>query len=342
VLAKLKKPLLAVGIGVLSGCELVAGIQDLELTGVSGDAGTGDATVSEPPEAAIGSEPPGDDAAARDDARGAPADATLAADAGEAAVATDGGSEGASRGEAGDASFAAPDGSDAGMTDGGADSAPDSATDSPPDAGVVVTELIDDMEGQTGSIALSTGRDGFWHVYQDPSDGGVLTPAPGGQPSAIISGISPPRGASLFAAHIQGSGFAMFAGMGFDMVDLSGAKQLYDASGYQGFTFWGRSATGPMAVRMLVPDVKTDSSGGICMPCGDNFGTTLTLTPAWQQYFVYYTDLKQLGFGHPNGSDDGGPTALAASQIYGCQFQVSAPASTAAFDVWIDDIYFIK
>jgi hypothetical protein len=342
VSAKSKKALLAACIGALSGCELVAGIQDLQLSN-QGDASIRDAGASDstsPADGPAAAQPPDADAAAGDDAHQPPSDATLAGDARDvAAAAIDVAPEVAPTDGAIDVgSSAAPDGSDAAMTEGAADS----ATDSPLDAGVVVTELIDDMEGQTGSIALSNGRAGYWHVYQDLGDGGALTPAPGGPPSGVISAISPARGASMFAAHIQGSGFAMFAGMGFDMVDLAGAKKVYDASAYRGFTFWGRSATGPLSVRMLVPDVNTDSTGGICMPCGDNFGTNIVLTTAWQQYFVYYTDLRQVGFGHPNANDDGGPGALAAAQLYGCQFQVSAPASTPAFDVWIDDVYFIK
>jgi len=200
------------------------------------------------------------------------------------------------------------------------------------------------MESDTGGIALTNGRDGFWYVYDDSTDGGVLVPAAGASAASVISAISPPRGASTFAAHMQGSGFASFAGMGFDMVDNAGTKRLYDASAYQGFTFWARSATAtsaPLTVRMLVLDVNTDAAGGVCTVCGDAFGANLSLTASWQEFFVYYTELTQIGFGVPNGSQDGGPKALAASQIYSVQFQLSAPASTSAFDVWIDDVYFI-
>ena len=40
-----------------------------------------------------------------------------------------------------------------------------------PDGGPLVLELIDNMENLSGVIALSNGRDGFWHVYDDNSVG---------------------------------------------------------------------------------------------------------------------------------------------------------------------------
>jgi len=377
------KTIVALGVALLTGCEAIAGIKDITPSD-DGGPGSSDATTTPSGDGAQGeaessvggdAAPPSDAAQADGGDAGAvdgrpTGDTGAAIDAGDASQAVDATdarvdapTEAGSADANGLGDVASGDGpGGGGPGDGPAEAASNDAASSdgaagtdaggPPDGDIVApdgafvaVELIDNMESDTGGIALSNGRDGFWHVYDDGTDGGVLTPAPGGLPSGIISAISPPRGASTLAAHMQGSGFAMFAGMGFDMVDSAGSKQLYDASAFRGFTFWARSATAtttPLTVRMLVPDVNTDSAGGVCTVCGDNFGANLSLTTAWQEFFVDYTQLTQIGFGVPNGSQDGGPKALAASQMYGVQFQVSAPASAPAFDVWVDDIQFIK
>jgi hypothetical protein len=129
--------------------------------------------------------------------------------------------------------------------------------------------------------------------------------------------------------------------MGFNLNDPSGGSRAsYDASAYKGFVFWGRVGTSSAVtqVRFNVPDTNTDPEGGVCTPaakCSDYLGKNLTFTTTWTEYTVYYTDLMQQGFGSPL------ETTLAAASIYGCQFQVSTMTTGAAFDVWIDDIYFI-
>jgi hypothetical protein len=82
---------------------------------------------------------------------------------------------------------------------------------------------------------------------------------------------------------------------------------------------------------MEVPDHNTDPAGGICTGCGDHFFAHVTITPSWAQYVVYYTDLKQAGWGRPQKS------ALDSTQIYGVTFIIGS----MPFDVWVDDIYFI-
>jgi hypothetical protein len=317
---------IVLGVMATAGCELVAGIKDLALTA---DAGTDLAPAEAQAPGDAGSDVALDaNSDAADGASSVPMDGGLTGDAADGAIAADDVHPG-----------------EASAVDPGTLSEAGNVQDvalTGPDGGPLTLDLIDNMESQTGSIPLSGGRDGFWFVYSDGSDGGILMPAVGGGPAGVVAGISPPRGASSFAAHIAGSGFMTFAGMGFDLDDVLNTKKLYDATAYQGFTFWARSSTAPLSMRFLVPDVNTDPAGNVCKSCGDSFGQNITLTAAWKQYTVYYSSLAQVGFGHPNASDDGGPTAVVASKIYGCQFQLSAPASTAAFDVWIDDIYFIK
>ena len=368
------KAIFALSVAVLTGCEVVAGIKEITLSGGpdTGEDATapvaGDDASANGPEAASGGEaadgvaanpdgadgtgagpagpgdgagsPPGD--ARADGAVGVDANGGL--DSGNSGRPMDGGLGPEGAADVG-SDVAAP--ADAG---GGVDSAAPAdagsgATDSGfllPDGAPAVTEMIDNMESQTGITAAINGRGGFWFVYDDGTDGGTLAPPVGSPGPNLIAAITPPRGTSNFAAHVQGMGFAVYAGIGFDMADMGSTKQLYDATAYQGFRFWARSSTGPIVVRFSVPDVNTSSTGKVCTACGDNFGVNLTLTNGWTQFVVYYTQLAQQGFGHPNGSDPGGPTALAASQVYGCQFQVTNQTATMPFDIWVDDIDFIR
>jgi hypothetical protein len=215
-------------------------------------------------------------------------------------------------------------------------------------------ELIDNMEQRTGSIASLGGRDGPWFTYNDMSTTGHQTPKAGGAFTDIA--VVPPReipeslggGESHYAAETNGYGFTLWgAGMGFNFLSTQAA---YDASAFIGFVFWGRiggtlgEADGGVAgIRLNVPDMNTDPRGDVCneagMTCNDFFGKNLTFTTEWQEFEVLYTDLGQLGFGTYE-------PALDAAHVYGCQFLVTTDLDNndngAYFDVWIDDIYFIK
>lgn len=201
-------------------------------------------------------------------------------------------------------------------------------------------ELIDDMESATGSIASTKGRNGAWYTYNDTTVGAVQTPIAGA--AFLPEKLATPRGTSKYAAHTKGSGFTTWgAGMGFDLsVKASEAgttKSPYDASAYSGLTFWGRvEATSVTKVRLHVSTHSTDEGGGVCTPkdkCGDDYGTDLAMTTDWVKYTVPFTDLSQEGWGTPS------VPAFEQTQTIAIHFQL---AKGADFDVWIDDISFIK
>jgi hypothetical protein len=322
--------LIAPALASLAGCELIAGIHDVSESDGGGDgSGEGPAPVLDS----------GDAMAAMDasDARDAtPPDATGGRDA------------------------FSESGSDVTGVDGGADAAPeadaqmeagtqDAPADAPSaDAAPSPYVLIDDMEANTGEISAPNGGYGFWFTYGDGTTGATETPAAGA--TFRDSMISPPRtvsepfaslsgATSKYAAQVSGSGFSSYAGMGFNFVNPVPTPTSYDASGYAGFVFWGRigSATTDGVVRFEVTDANTASQGGVCTKCADYLGTMLTFTTSWQEFTVYYTGLSQMGFGLPR------ETALDAAKLYGVQFQVSTMAPPGeAFDIWVDDIYFIK
>jgi hypothetical protein len=225
-----------------------------------------------------------------------------------------------------------------------------SSQEAAPDAAMVDAnypyELIDDMQANTGEIATKNGRNGYWFTYKDKTVGGTEAPVAGATfTDSIISPARPVTGVfasiisastSTYGAEVTGSGFDTYAGMGFN---FKSPRVAYNATAYTGFVFWGRiggSATDG-TVRFLVSDANTDLQGGLCTTCSDYLGMDLTFTTTWQEFMVHYTDLAQAGFGVP------AETTLDAAAVYGVQFQVgtAAPAGEA-FDIVVDDIYFIK
>jgi hypothetical protein len=203
--------------------------------------------------------------------------------------------------------------------------------------GETAADLVDDMEGATGSILAKAGRVGAWYIYNDATAGATQMPGVPFLPSTV----EPPRGASTYAARMQGSGFTTWgAGMGLNFNDPGdgdggSVKGTYDASAVGGITFWAKIGTGSVAsVRVNISTKETDPSGGTCTPaakCSDHFGKSINLTTDWVQYTIKFGDLTQLGWGQTVPKFN--PAA-----IYACQFQVGKGTT---FDVWIDDVALI-
>lgn len=194
--------------------------------------------------------------------------------------------------------------------------------------------LIDDMEDKNDAILTAEGRQGYWYTYSDMT--GTITPVP--NKGFAMEAIMPPRDASTYAARMVGMGFTSYgAGMGFDLNAMGTTKTGYDASGYIGVTFWARIGKGTSAaLRVNISDKDTAPDGKVCNDakgkCNDHFGADLTLTESWKQYTLKFSELKQVGYG------DVFPKIL-TNALYGMSFAVGTKVS---FDVWIDDLAFIK
>jgi hypothetical protein len=318
----------------LAGCQVIAGVRDI----TASDGGS----PLDGPGHGIDS----------GDASGAPDTAGPPVDAMRSDVSNGDGStlpDGTSTAETGTDAARSDTGVDAG-TDAPRMDAPTTDSGSPRDSGSgdagVSYVLIDDMEGNTGEISL-TGGNGYWFTYGDGTTGASESPTAGGAftdtaisparsisaPFAALSGAT-----STYGAALSGMGFSAYAGMGFNFENPPPVA-TYDATAYSGFVFWGRigGTTTDGTVRFLVPDANTDSSGSICTTCSDYLGKNLTFTTSWQMFTVLYSDLSQIGFGLPK------ETTLNAAKLFGVQLQVTTKAPAGeAFDVWIDDLYFIK
>lgn len=188
---------------------------------------------------------------------------------------------------------------------------------------------IEDGEDNNNQVIVQDGRSGYIYTYVDP-EGSTIDPAGGAQ--FVMS----PGGAngSQFALHISGqlaSSSVVYAAMGMNFADPKGP---YDASKYQGVSFFAKKGPGSTSkVRIKMPDKNTDPDGGVCGACSNDFGMQLTLSEEWQRFIVPFSALKQeSGWGNPR------PRSLAAEAVYALQFQVNDKGKP--FDVWIDDLAF--
>lgn len=197
--------------------------------------------------------------------------------------------------------------------------------------------LIDDMEDGDSAICPSGGRRGSWYVIDDgtsstltpPESTFVQTPIPGG------------RGTSLRAARLTASGFTTWgAGMGFDLNE--GGNHLYDASGFEGISFWMKS-TSPVSVGVAVPETTPPSEwGGACVDdatdrnCDVHFEFNVSPAPEWALIKVPFSAFRQRTPFHGRGNLFPGSASWDSSRLIAVDFG----SHLSEFDIWVDDLRF--
>ena len=192
--------------------------------------------------------------------------------------------------------------------------------------------LISNGENSPNQVNVVKGRGGYWYTFADEA-GSSITPMTGKQGGTFAMEPGGANGTKM-AAHMVGSvggGDIVYAGMGMNFVDPKGQ---YDASAYQGISFWGKKGPGTTGnLRLKVPDVATEPDGKICSECFNDYGADLTFAETWQKFTIPFHAMKQIkGWGNPHTS------GIEKSKIYGMQFQVNE--KNAKFDIWVDEIEF--
>ena len=161
------------------------------------------------------------------------------------------------------------------------------------------------------------------------------------------------------AEEAKGSGYSIYAGVGFNIAGSGSLNKPGDVSAYQGLEFWAKgtvtgSRTGFANPGFTQADgtIRVELVGGDCTAAiqrdvGDEYGWYATLPSdpnQWTQFTLKFADATRLGLAAP---PEGGPDAFDLTHLYKIQFQFSpfmgggnAPATTVAFDVWFDDISF--
>ncbi len=131
------------------------------------------------------------------------------------------------------------------------------------------------------------------------------------------------------------------------------AKAPIDASAWDGFSFWVRRGAGSQQGSIIVLAVDLFASGPAAAPgevscratdpeigplaeedftkC-DPFAAGITLTDEWTFVPVYFSEMRQKGFGMP------APLGLNTAELLRLQFLVSP----GDWDLWIDDVSFFR
>jgi hypothetical protein len=151
-------------------------------------------------------------------------------------------------------------------------------------------------------------------------------------------------------------------GAGFDVNINYTMGEQYDASEWEGVTFWVRTGSGPTgpAVNLSISDRFSSGDGSVTDPATgemvrcdtsdpsmapvdappvpdtekcDGFGTSITLTDKWTFVRVPFATLRQKGFGMPSPFGSLQPDTLKRLQFL---------MSNGDWDFWIDDIAFYR
>ncbi len=191
---------------------------------------------------------------------------------------------------------------------------------------------IEDGEDNNNQGLVAGGRGGYWYTYVDTT-GSTVTPTAGAQ-GGIFQPSPGGANGSQYAMRFYGqisNASIVFSGMGMNFVDPKGP---YDASKYQGITFWAKKGAGTTPnVRIKFPDQNTDPDGKVCSACYNDHGRLLKLTDEWTQYYLEFDSLSQeKGWGSPKTS------SVELTQMYAIQFQVNDKGQK--YDIWIDEMAF--
>jgi len=204
------------------------------------------------------------------------------------------------------------------------------------------TALIDNFEAGSSNLPMIAGRTGSWYAEGDATASATIQPHGFATPELIPGG----RCDSRHALHVTGTGFLDWGSeisvplaYGMNDAGVSG-YQPYDASNYQGVTFFARIGdTSTNAVFFGISDEYARPEAGICKDgggagtgCYDSFGIDLSplIGTDWRQFKIPFADLAQRNFGvHSNAID--------TSMVYDLEFVF---ASNTVFDLWVDDISF--
>jgi Carbohydrate binding domain (family 11) len=202
-----------------------------------------------------------------------------------------------------------------------------------PQKDLVIDNFDDGVKGFYGN-----GLQGGWYAFVDPS-GGLQDPT-GSDIAAAPGGITEPG----FALHITGSGQTEWgSGLGAIFASRSiGQECLFDASAYDGVTFWMRgsmetegsveaSREGVVRFKVHEKDDQPTTVGGNCPGnCFDAHGANLVVDTCWQQYTFRFADLKQEGWGYPGGELD-------LHALHTLEFGM---AQGQKYDLWLDNVSF--
>ncbi len=187
--------------------------------------------------------------------------------------------------------------------------------------------LIDNFETHPMSalIPASDGRVGGWWISVNQTTGNVTIPAIGKTgmgPLPVMGGMG-----GGMALHFAGTDTDAVKGWGADAsVALAATGNCYDASAYTGGIKVSLMGTGSVYLQVITAEDKA------AMATSGNQRKEIAITSTWTDYTIPWSDLIT-GWGTPIALDQKAVFALDV-----------APSATSAvnFDIWIDNLTFVK
>jgi hypothetical protein len=238
----------------------------------------------------------------------------------------------------------------------------------------VPDDLISDFKTDN-SIAAADGRQGGWYVYGDDVAGSMYSP-PKTAPFPIDAANGNTSCSGAGSLHLKATGFSQWGaalGTDFKPTVTGMPKPTYDATKYKGIAFWAKGAAAIKHVQVKFLDINQDPAAALvpadaciytagsaynCSPYVVVFGAegdaapfftkyaTSQIDTTWKRFEVLFADAHQ----DPGNPGFKTPPAdkLDVAHMTGIAVQVNAnydaqgKASANDFEIWLDDVEFIK
>lgn len=214
-------------------------------------------------------------------------------------------------------------------------------------------DLISDFDVDE-TVSPVSGRSGSWVTFGDDAGRFDASEIAAGNPSCSPAG----------SLHVKGSGFTVFASAGADLVPRTGAiKGTYDARAYRGVSFWAKMSASVYRLQVVLSDIYSDGAApahdmpdpanpgtnlctactciyttGSPVNCSPFMGEAHDLDGVWRRFEVLFADATQdpanPGYHPPaNKLDTSRMTSIAIRVV---------PPQAAQFEMWIDDVAFVR
>jgi hypothetical protein len=237
-------------------------------------------------------------------------------------------------------------------------------------------DLISDFTDDNG-LHPADGRSGGWYVFGDTA--GTFAPPKNPDPTVAYpidksTGNNTCSGPGTF--HVRATGFKIYgAALAVDFVPKVGtAKGAYDASKYKGVSFWAKATAPLSAVQVKFPDIysdfeadpsKSDPTASACAlvtgfdnncspyivklaspPDDTNYPKYVNtkIDATWRRFDIFFADAKQDKY---NGGQKSPGDTVDVKHLVSFAIQVNAnfttnPISPNDFEIWLDDVRFIR
>lgn len=245
-----------------------------------------------------------------------------------------------------------------------------------------MADLIANFKEDNGVYPLDGREGGFYTYGDPSETSGdplaVLDPAEGTTPG-IDTSTGNDECSGPGSLHVKATGFKVWGaalGTNFAPPDPadSSLKGWYDASKYKGLSFWAKAATELKSVQISFPDVYTDGGANAmhadpndnercvygvqsdnCSPFLVKLGDPdypnymdMKIDTTWRRFDIMFADTKQ-DKNNPPGYLLPAPDHIDLQHLTAMAIQVNALHDDATmaviandFEIWVDDMYFLR